>query len=469
MAKYKSFNEGSNVDQINWNDPNSVIAGFNRIAQNTDNSDRADAALQTALQVSQSELQYQRSLPEEQIKHLMSTGMSRAAAIQALQGTEFSPAQGSIAGNVEQSELQKQQFVLDTIQASISLIQQGVQIGIAVPSLITQVQSLQYSSKLMRNSALRDQLVTDDFAMQKQALASVAQFQQYAWNYKNQTGEQLPSDLNSFYECIVGMDMQHNPQYAAFQEQWNAALKNPYFYAQMQKAYTDMVRGDYSESVARRIAEAGAILAEYNNEEKALSISNSLYDYKEKIANRPRRDQTADLEIEKIQEEISSIKAGTRKTQAEAVSQEAMYFEEFVEGRHAEQRDYEIDILKYKAKSDKLDFEIKDEYITPIRVHTLNTELDKLRWLKQHDPDRAARMAQDMMLSDELRNTMLSVVKIYYDQMGYTGVVQGNRAFPLGYGEEYIQKGWSAQGYHPEVTNQFKVIENLDLLKLLLP
>ena len=56
--------------------------------QKTSDSDRYDNALSNLSNIVLADEQYKRSLPESQLQHLIASGMSRAAAFAALQGSE---------------------------------------------------------------------------------------------------------------------------------------------------------------------------------------------------------------------------------------------------------------------------------------------------------------------------------------------------------------------------------------------
>lgn len=125
---------------------------------------------------SESDLAYQRGLPANQVAQMMQAGMSRSAALKAVQGAQYAPAASGTdispqPTNIEGNRTQRMQAIMDIVSQSAQLANQIVSLASAPFDL---------KAKAITNKLLTNQ--NDMLDMQVQGMQDAAMFMQAVAN-----------------------------------------------------------------------------------------------------------------------------------------------------------------------------------------------------------------------------------------------------------------------------------------------
>lgn len=355
--------------------------------------DQKDAYMAQLLQLQQSELQYKRSLPEEQIQHLMATGMSRAQAISMLQGSTYTPSSMPVAGNVEQAQQDRINTILNGVSSGVQLLGQlvemGMQLGMA-PAVIKQTYQAQQIHNLNLQMLQGQQQATMDTGAMLQAM----------YNWQQTTGAEYPSSLKDMVTEMQSVDPVTMPDVYATANKYGEMLKNPSFYPMLKNAYKRiyMDKNDLYNEMVRDNASANIQQLDWNKALEELRIIRSQ-------ANVQEQTEQDQIDISGSMVTINASQASMAHNAADIDNIDHDFWTQF-DGKQrfsylhdmSEQQAYSTALAKLNVKN--------QEYVNAMVYHEMT---EKLEIAKRLGDDYFDACAGVMMKNTTYRNAVLQL------------------------------------------------------------
>lgn len=271
---------------------------------------------QLLLQYYTGEQNYQRSLASNQVAQMMSAGMSRAAALQALHGgSDSQTAISPMATNAEETRTNRINSILNGVQTATQVANQIVSL-ISAPFDI--------KAKSVTNDILTNQ--ANMLGMQVQGMQDAAAFLQASANQRNfdpAFSDMKLSDQIDYFSKMSGADYKSDynmPSYAyANSEQFKRCMSNPYFWATLHNSYSNASAADASfyepAKAEQEVSRLRAAVALTNNQawserqrSRILSSDAFVAEYTQAIKS--------EMEYAKLQAEKHGYEFDDKKSQA---------------------------------------------------------------------------------------------------------------------------------------------------------
>lgn len=347
------------LDELNSSSsPNQYIDAFLKRAWITGDGDTADQMLANAAQLSQAETMYQRSLPEEQIKRLMSAGLSRTAAIQALQASEYPVASGLGAGMETQNALQAANLGAKAFELTGQLIMNGFNIAQSIPVIrmnntlareypnLVAAQLAGYNAEVRVKQGVANLTDMDIYAKQQYGL-----FETILEEFEHEHPDFMrPDNWHDMVKFMQGL------QYDADKEPMAGALHD-WFYdfqhapsrvsalsnAFMRKSYNEDFVSTWQNSLEYRQAKARAALADLDIEYTSQLINESVARMIEDYQNAKYTDAQIELASAQFVETLArayNLDVNTKKQLQETKTE---FFETILKG-------YDADVAEYTSQ-----------------------------------------------------------------------------------------------------------------------
>lgn len=377
------------------------------IGQNRLNPDQFDAYMSWYIEQMNRDEDFRRSTAGAQVERLMQAGMSRSAALQSLQATEYGNAETTPAGNVVESEAAKTNALTNIISQGLQLVEQvfalGTQMGLAQSTIsVNAVQAQLYEAQ-------KRQIETSNgFArLQYDGLTDVAMFMQAAHNYEERSGVRLPDSWDEALAVLQGVSYDSMPDVSTMaHDRYKKALENPYFYPTMLQQWRDKRRNDYDIANERKRASAEARYAELNIDKLNADTVNARKEYELMQSQQEELRARAQLEREQVATEVSEQNLNS--------SQAAMFHEsyamQYLKNQEVLQTDPETGktflremiegeskVEYYSAALTQLDYKVQSESVAPLQQYLLMKELQS--W--QNTPDSYWRDKRANLMKNE--------------------------------------------------------------------
>lgn len=394
------------IDNVDSRSSMGYLDTFLNIARNSDNVDRSDAALATSLQLIMRDEDFRRSAPSAQVERLMAAGMSRSAALQAVQAQDYGSAETPIAGNVEQSKAETANAITNAVVNGLQLVEQvvnlGMQMGLAQSTIaVNAVQTQLYEAEK------RQIELSNGFArLQYDSLTDVAMFMQAAHNYESRTGVRLPDSWDDALAAMQKVAYEVMPDVSSLaNDRYKKALENPYFYPTMLQQWRDKRRNDYDIANERKRATAEANFAELNVVKLNEEIINARQEYMLYQA------QIDELKAREQLERQESYTEGEKRNNL--ASQAALWHEQYSR-LYLENQEYmmtdpitgksylrqrvegESKVSYYQGCLAALDYKVQSESVAPLQQYLAMKELKS--W--QNTPDSYWQNKRDILMKD---------------------------------------------------------------------
>lgn len=371
------------------------------------NPDQLDAYYSNVLEQLMRDEDFRRSTPSAQVERLMAAGMSRSAALQAVQAQDYGSAETQIAGNVEQSKAEMFNAATNALISGLQLVEQvvnlGMQMGLAESTIaVNAVQTQLYEAE-------KRQIETSNgFArLQYDSLTDVAMFMQAAHNYESRTGSRLSDNWDDALAAMQKVAYEVMPDVNSMaNDRYMKALENPYFYPTMLQQWRDKRRNDYDIANERKRATAEANFAELNVDKLNEEIINARQEY---LLYRAQIDEL------QAREQLERQESYTEAEKRNNLSSQAALWHEQYSRLYLENQEYlmtdpqtgksylrervegESKVSYYQGCLGALDYKVQSESVAPLQQYLAMKELKS--W--QNTPDSYWQNKRDIMMKDK--------------------------------------------------------------------
>lgn len=346
--------------------------------------DRDDAYLASYAEMLMREEDFQRSTPQEQVQRLMAAGMSRAAALQALQDQNYGSATPQIAGNVESNATQRMQAINDIVNSAVSIAAQLTDIVSAGVAIGANLQSIQHTMEATKAMKLDNQVNTQYVQAQQYVAKYLQAFDNYAVNNDNVLPDSLAETLN-----VV-----KNSPFASQIGDWDNAMQNPFFYSAMRKAYKERAKDAQELYNELRRDTASADILEYG-------IDKAFEEVREYVLNNDFLDATFEN-----REYYQELQTKDLENNVAVGSQDAMFWTENGGNKRREYLTALTEKEKLSVKLAGLEIDVKE-----FDAYECREMLDNLKQAKALGEDYFQAKVAEMINQETNRNNLLILAK----------------------------------------------------------